>query len=163
MQHNPFKFIEIPPYMMHGIFHGYVLKMCVHTPQAQSHSLALIEPIQEPKRKVRITINKYNKLEGEHNFFFVQGTTSLAIISTARSPCSTGRPSSTDESYTEVACTRGLNAAGPVKRYIVIKPYEYARMKIYNNNFAVIITEDERSFGTQLSISAQMGRIRTLL
>ena len=131
MQHNTFKFIEIPPYMMHDIFHEYVLKMCVHTPQAQSHSLALIEPIQEPKSKIRDSSKKiYQNLEENTKKIkeFVQGTTSLAIISTARSPCSTGRPCSTDEPYTEVAFTRGLNAAGPVKRCIVIKLYIYARM-----------------------------------
>jgi len=37
--------------MMHDISHEHVLKMCVHTPQAQSHSLASIEPIQEPRKK----------------------------------------------------------------------------------------------------------------
>ena len=36
---------------MHDISHEHVLKMCVHTPQAQSHSLASIEPIQEPRKK----------------------------------------------------------------------------------------------------------------
>ena len=50
--------------MMHGIFREYVLKMCVHTPQAQSHSLALIEPIQEPKSKIRDSSKKiYQNLE----------------------------------------------------------------------------------------------------
>ena len=106
---------------MHDIFHEYVLKMCVHTLQAQSHSLALIEPIQEPKSKIRYSSKQiYQNLEENTKKIkeFVQGTTSLAIISTARSPCSTGRPCSTDEPYTEVAFTRGLNAAGPVKRCI---------------------------------------------
>ena len=41
----------------------------------------------------------------------------MAIISTARSPCSTGRPFSTSALYTEVAFPRGLNAAGPAKRH----------------------------------------------
>jgi hypothetical protein len=38
--------------------------------------------------------------------------TSFARKSTAKSPCRTGRPFSTSGLYTEVACTRGLNAAG---------------------------------------------------
>lgn len=52
------KVYQIPPYMMHDISHEHVLKMCVHTPQAQSHSLASIEPIQEPRKKEEISTDK---------------------------------------------------------------------------------------------------------
>lgn len=133
---------------MHDISHEHVLKMCVHTPRAQSHSLASIEPIQEPRKKNK-ELQQINiiKIRRKAKIFFgwVGGeATSLAIISTARSPWSTGRPSSTDELYAKVAFTRGLNAAGPIKGCKVIKLYKYMRKHVIIF-FAVIINKSLNS------------------